>query len=248
LDPDFVHELRIHMPNYTHDFDDSTIGTVVPTGFTSRWVATTRWAVEGSAPSRYFQRTLTEGSAARYFVSMDSVNGDSARDQAEILMRMRISGPMLQAVTLGAVIRGSGSATSETGYATARYGDVLRLIRYSGGVVATLNNSPTLSPAIASSAWTWLRFRVSGFTNPLLQAKIWEDTGTLFPDGEPSSWTVEFTDNVAPITAPGWVGPFFPGGSQDLDIAEIAIATGGGIAGFTPETTNRGRLLMLGIG
>jgi len=239
------------MPNYIHDFDDSALGTVVPTGFTSRWVTTTRWAVEGSAPSRYFQRTLTEGSAARYFTSLDSVVGDANSDQVEVLLRMRVSGSMLQASTIGAILRGSGGAASETGYAATRYGDLLRLSKYSGGSVSILTNSPTLSPAIANSAWTWLRFRASGLSPTLLQAKIWEDDGSLTPSSEPgtptSGWTVEFTDN-SPITAAGWVGPFFPGGSQDLDIAEIVVATNGGTASFAATVSNRGRLMMLGIG
>jgi hypothetical protein len=58
------------------------------------------------------------------------------------------------------------------------------------------------SNAISDSTYYWTRFRVTGNSTPLLQARMWQDGNT-----EPTSWTWSYTDSSgSAITGAGQFG------------------------------------------
>ena len=218
------------MANYNNDFSSYSIGTGVPSGFTARWVTTnvTHSIVDavGDDDNKSFRQNRS--ATGRGLVTIDSVDGDADRANAEVLVRIKTVSPFAAQAQAGPALRCSGSATSETGYVCYPISDRLRIARYRSGTSdPALVESGTLS--LADNTFYWVRFRANGTGSTVtLSAKIW--AGAI--GDEPGSWTTTYSDSSNQITAAGWCGMFAFGGNI-WDTDAIAVGTNGDTASMS---------------
>lgn len=153
---------------------------------------------------------------------MDAVDGDANRANVEVLVRCRASSLATPSNTyLGAILRGSGNGTTETGYGVlvVTGSPDLRIAKYSAGTNTALTSTAG-TITFAANTWYWLRARVNGTT---IQGKVWADGAS-----EPGAWDISYTDSA--ISAAGWSGVFGFIGGVNKDFSDIAIATNGDTA------------------
>ena len=230
------------MANYSDDFSSYPVATGVPTGFTARWVTTnvTHSILTAGADKAFRQNRTVNG---RGLVTMDAVDGDANRANAEVLVRIKTVSPFAEQAQAGPALRCSGGAASETGYVCYPFGNKLRIARYVGAVsTAPLADSGTLG--LAEDTYYWVRFRANGTGGTVtLSAKIWAGAIGDEPGTPSTGWNVTYSDSSTPITAAGWCG-MFAFGSSFWDTDAIAVGTngdtasmsGGGITGSGANT------------
>jgi uncharacterized phage protein (TIGR02218 family) len=228
------------MTVYTTSFGEYTTGAA-PSDWTARWTTTGEtWAVRADAATtagKYLEHTRT--TTAKRLLSWDDIDGDSGRDNGEIFVRYR-STSATSADQFYLVLRGSGSAGSETAYLFYNTsGTNVRIAKMSSGTITEIAN---FTFTLINNTWLGLRFRANGTA---LKAKIWNSQ----LDAEPAAWSIETTD--ATITGTGWigVGNFATTGTRSFD--DVAIGTSGDTAAFPPSAEVRETqdvMLALGVG
>ncbi len=131
-------------------------------------------------------------------LTVDAVDGDATRDNAEVLTIVQLSSATPN-YSAGCLVRGSGAVTAEQGYAA--YIDeatgIVRIIKIVAGTMTTLASSSAKTLAATAQDW-YLRFRANGTT---LSAKAWR-----YGVPEPTAWDVTLTDGS--ITGVGFAGLF----------------------------------------
>lgn len=211
------------MANYADDFESYGTGSGIPTGYTGRWNYTSsEWdrVTDTDTAVRHVETSLIRGA-----VSYDTVDSDGNRANVDVLTLFKSTVGAGSDLRGGVVVRGSGSAGSETGYTCGIFGTELRIGKYSGG--ASSQPGITSGLGLSSSAvYYWIRFRVQNTSSPVsLKAKIWTGLET----DEPGTWTLDVSDSTSPVTAAGWCGMFsFADGTKHW--RDLAIATNGDTA------------------
>lgn len=228
------------MTIYATSFGSDTTGSP-PATWTQRWTTTgSTWTVIASTPTtqgKYLEHTRT--TTAYRLLSWNDIDADANRDNSEIFTRWRTSAAT-SAYQVWLILRGSGSAGSETGYVFYNISDTqFRVSRLSSGTLTTI---ATFSFTIANSTFYGLRFRVNGTS---IKARVWNSQ----IDPEPSTWQVDTTE--ATISGVGWVGVgnWASTGTQGFD--DVAVGTNGDTAAFpaSPEARDtQAALLVLGAG
>lgn len=209
------------MTIYTTSFGTDTPGSP-PANWTQRWTTTgSTWSVIASAPTtqgQYLQHTRT--TTAYRLLSWNDVDADANRDNSEIFTRWRTSAAT-SAYQVWLILRGSGSAGSETGYVFYNISDTqFRVSSLSAGTLTTI---ATFSFTTANNIFYGLRFRVNGTS---IKARVWNSQ----IDPEPATWNVDTTN--AAIGGVGWVGVgnWASTGTQGFD--DVAVGTNGDTAAF----------------
>lgn len=210
------------MAVYTISFGTDTTGAA-PTGWTSRWVTTGEtWLVRADAPStagKYleFARTTTNPRLLAY----NAIDSDSGRDNAEVFARFNSTG-LTEAYQIWAIVRGSGSGATGSGYIlTTLNATSIAILKLVSGTVTTL---ATLSvPTMVNGAYYSLRFRVNGTA---LKAKVWKGQ----TDPEPAAWNIEITDSAITGTGYAGIGNWSNFGVVRWD--DVAFGTSGDTAAF----------------
>lgn len=228
------------MTVYATSFGTDTTGAA-PANWTQRWTASgSTWVVTadaGTTQGKFLRETRT--STFYRLLSWNDVDADANRDNSEIFTRFRtnsVSSPY----QVFLILRGSGSAGSETGYILHNISDTqFRVSRLQAGTLTTI---ATFNFTWANSVFLGMRFRVNGTT---IQARVWNSQ----IDAEPATWNVNTTD--ANIAGTGWVGVgnFATTGNHDFD--DVAVGTNGDTAVFpTSAAVNETQdaALVLGAG
>jgi uncharacterized phage protein (TIGR02218 family) len=212
-----------HFGGYTTD--------AAPSDWTARWAtAGSTWTVRADAATtggKYLEHTRT--TTDERLLSWDAIDSDANRDNAEIFVRFR-SSTLTSGKELYLVLRGSGAATTETGYVFYNVNQIqVRVAKFSGGTLTTI---ATLGiPSLVSNSWYSVRFRVNGSD---LKAKIWASEHVT----EPAGWDIETTD--ATITGAGWVGVGNRSASGTRKFDDVAVGTNGDTAAFPASDSLRG--------
>lgn len=215
-----------------------------PSGWTKRF-STANYTLTGepyaSGVTNGSMRLAITANGPR-MVSLDAL-GTSTDCEALTRFKLTSVSTVIQSSTMqaGLMLRASGSAGSEIGYAAVLMSDAdnngshIRLARYSpGGTVATLGSDVAFPWAVNTTYR--IRFRVIGTGNPTVQIRIWADNVP-----EPTAWTIDHVDSGAQrITTSGWGGAFAFGcagssGTATWDYDWITFATAGEQA-QTPAT------------
>ena len=228
------------MTTYSTSFGSDTAGSP-PASWTQRWTTTgSTWTVIASTPTtqgKYLEHTRT--TTAYRLLSWNDIDADANRDNSEIFTRWRTSAST-SPYQVWLILRGSGSAGSETGYVFYNISETqFRVSRLSAGTLTTI---ATFSFETANNTFYGLRFRVNGTS---IKARVWNSQ----IDPEPSTWQVDTTE--ATISGVGWVGVgnWASTGTQGFD--DVAVGTNGDTAAFpvAPEARDtRSALLVLGAG
>lgn len=209
------------MAVYSTHFGEYTTGAQ-PSDWSARWTTSGEtWAVRADAITtggKYLEHTRT--TTAKRLLSWDDVDGDSGRDDGEIFVRYR-STAAVTADQFYLVLRGSGSAGTETAYLFYNTSATnVCVAKMSSGTITAIAN---FTFDLTSNIWYGLRFRANGTA---LKAKIWNSQ----VETEPAAWSIETTD--ATITGVGWigVGNLATTGTRSFD--DVAIGTSGDTAVF----------------
>jgi hypothetical protein len=174
----------------------------------------------------------------RTFLSWD-VPGEHA--DVEVLARITTDKP--SAARMGIMLRGGGSAGSETGWFVQRARDDERfeIGRYDGGAYTLGQDSGAAQFVKPDARWVWIRARVQGST---ISARIWADG----VQDEPADWQLMVTDSAIP--GPGRIGVFGFDANTHMFLDHLAVGVGGAVAPspgdalgpdqyrLDPETTN----------
>ena len=228
------------MATYTESAWGSTDATYPTSVLTKRWVTTNETTVAANALTEATSGYTFEQDwsvAGRRLNSLDAVDSDINRDDAEVMIRFRVTETLVD-YPVGIVVRGSGSAGSENGYILQflEYGsqDMQILIaKYVSGTASTLvSTAGEVYYDFATNTWGYLRFRVNGST---LQAKMWNESSR-----EPENWLISTTDTD--ITAAGWIGLWGFAANQNVDVDWISVGTDGDAAPYVADTTATTRI------
>lgn len=206
------------MANYADDFDDRGVASGLPSGLTERWATGAAWStIDLGAGDIALRRVSSSG--VRSFASLDAINSDANRNNVEVLVRLR--GSAFSTTSSGVVLRGSGSAGAEQGYAAymTTGGDV-RFARYVSGSLSTIATDTAAN--LSAATFYWLRVRINGTSYAVTH---WSGA-----EGDDPG-TPQITGTDSNISGVGWAGFFaFQGASNEYDWSDIAIATNGDVA------------------
>ena len=208
----YYHRAGAH---YYTNFSDATVDQH-PAGFSEPW-QDQAWLVK-AVPEATGGKALTVappvGDSLHALLVWDAVTVDPDRADAELLYRVRSTGPTPR-ILVEAVLRASGTEETRTGYRAGTHSTkTVSASKYIDGV---WSSSTTVAiPEVVPDAWYMVRFRVEGNTQ---KVKVWLDT-----DPEPD-WMVVTTDITIPD--PGGVGLLAYGMPNRQEIDWIAVATGG---------------------
>jgi uncharacterized phage protein (TIGR02218 family) len=228
------------MTVYATSFGSDTTGAA-PANWTQRWTATgSTWTVQASASTtqgKYLQHTRT--TTAYRLLSWNDVDADANRDNGEIFVRFRTDSAF-QSYQIFLILRGSGSAGSETGYVFHAVSDTTFRVSYLSAGTLTLIQSFTFNTV--NNVFYGMRFRVNGTS---IKARVWNSQ----IDPEPSTWQVDTTN--AAISGVGWAGVGNWASTGILGIDDVAVGTNGDTAAFpaSPEARDtQAALLVLEYG
>jgi hypothetical protein len=171
--------------------------------------------------------TITCAVGAKGVLTLDAVDGDTNRANAEVLLLCQARSNATPPFYSGALLRGSGALGSEQGYAAYLKEDTgtLTIIKIVGGVMTELASSAAKTLNAIAQDW-YIRFRANGNT---LSARAWR-----YGVPEPTSWDVTLTDNS--IAGVGFIGHF----SRCLVANNLSLAFPGFISiGTNGETAPR---------
>lgn len=214
------------MTTYSTNFSGYT-ADVQPSDWTARWVtASNTWAARSKASVEGGKTLENTGTVdGRHLLSWDTVDADANRANAEVLARVRSSSTLVSQLRL--IVRGSGSAASETGYFLDFPSASAADLRVSKLVSGTLTAIGTIyAYTFVANAWYYVRFRANGTS---LKARVWLDG-----EPEPSVWHIDFTDSS--ITAAGWVGVGNLESTGTRDFDWVSIGTNGDTAPLATST------------
>jgi len=135
---------------------------------------------------------IDHSSAGRYLLSWDIL--DESED-IEVLTLNRWASAIIASGVMGAVVRGSGSDSTEKGYIGYFQDDTntVYLKKYVAGSATTLDSH---AMTMGDDTWYWMRLRVEGTS---VKLKTWE-----YGDPEPAAWGSEATDSD--VEGGGWAG------------------------------------------
>ena len=216
------------MAKYIQDFQSFSVGAGLPAGLTDRWHPGT-WSIIQESSDKILRRAA-HATSGRRALTLNAVDSDADRANAEVLVKIRINSTAGSLSTIGAAVRVTGSSsTSAQGYLCTVFGaSQLRLNKYvSDQSTVILHTTAAGSTPVAVDTWYWLRFRANGSS---LKGKLWADGSA-----EPGAWAFDVTDSDIP--GAGAVGMGHLGNDYVQDFAEIAIATNGETATFSADTT-----------
>ena len=163
-------------------------------------------SVEGG---KYIRRVLPNNARRAY--SWNVIDSDPNRDEVDVLCRCSTG----TSNSVGAIVRGAGSAGSETGYV----GQYTRIVRYNSGSASILG-----ADAGIASGWFWLRFKAYGTS---LSLSIWN--GGLID--EPATPVLQVSDSS--VSSVGFVGLFsFSSGTDQWSV--FSVGTDGDPAPTAP--------------
>lgn len=234
------------MAQYFTDFSEYTT-SAEPSDWTKRWVTSNvTWEVreDGGATGGKLLFHTVSGGAQRSALSWNEIDSDGDRDDVEIVFKWRSTGSATSRM-LG-LARGSGSASSETGYvhgwSHGSYSGVAAQ-KYVSGTFSRFGEDA--QSAISANTWQITRVRINGTSHSV---KHW-----LAADSEPGTWDVEATDSA--ISAAGWVGLMQFSNLPDYEVDWYGVGTNGDTApmeapaggGFQPAWA-RGSNIILGAG
>jgi hypothetical protein len=193
------------------NFSEYTTG-VAPADWTARWVtANVTYTVQadaGATGGKVLRAVVT--STGRHAISWDDAGTPGT---VEVLLKMRISALTENTTMQGPILRGSGAAASETGYANpsislAAGTDRLDTREYTAGGTSDTVSDVSFNWAI--NTWYWVRSRGVGSD---FSWRTWVD-GT----SEGSTWA-ERSDAT---TATGWAGLLAAtAGTHEFDIFSV---------------------------
>ena len=217
------------MAQFFTNFSEYTTGQA-PADWTARWVtANVTYTVEadaGATGGKVLRSVVT--SVARHALSWDDVGTPGA---TEILIKFRLSALTEAGFVNGAVLRGSGIATTENGYMSAGQplaaaADRLYIREYTAGTSSDTSAQLT-GTAFSINTWYWIRFRANGTS---LESAVWAD-------GE--SEVVPITTLTDATTSSGWAGIFTQQiATHDYDI--FSVGTNGDVAPSVAPTGGKG--------
>lgn len=204
------------MTRYYTNFEDATIGSTVPLGWTQRFTALAageRFATQYATTPVVKKRELFHFQfASLSMASYDAVDNDANRGNAEVLTLFRRydnGSPTQGATSFNVVVRGSGGTGSENCYMVRQtYFDagspnLLKAIKYVAGAATDPVGAAVSSTIDATKAY-WMRVRVQDEagspTAVRIQARVWASDVA-----EPTTWQLDITDASLFGTA-GWVG------------------------------------------
>jgi hypothetical protein len=228
------------LATYTESAWGSTDATYPTSVLTKRWVTTNETTVAANALTEATSGYTFEQDwsvADRRLNSLDAVDSDTNRANAEVMIRFRVTETLVD-YPVGIVVRGSGSAGSETGYVLQflEYSSQdmqIRIAKYVSGTASTLvSTGSEIYYPFATNTWGYLRFRANGST---LQAKTWNESSP-----EPEGWFLETTDTD--VTAAGWIGLWGFAANQNVDVDWISVGTDGDAAPYVADTTATTRI------
>jgi uncharacterized phage protein (TIGR02218 family) len=226
------------MTVYATSFGSDTTGAA-PANWTQRWTTTgSTWLVQataGTTQGKYLQHTRT--TTFKRLLSWNDVDADANRDNSEIFVRARTSS-YSSADQMWLILRGSGSAGSETGYVFYNLSNTqFRVSRLSAGTLTTI---ATFNFTFVGAVFLGMRFRVNGTS---IKARVWNSQ----IDAEPATWNVDTTDTN--ITGVGWVGIGNAAATGTQDFDDVAVGTNGDTAVFpTSAAVNNTQDMMLVLG
>jgi hypothetical protein len=218
---DNVSVKKVLSTRFSTDFADETVGQE-PSTCTRRWHTLSAFTVEeleGTISGKVLQLGDPTGNNLQ-FLSWD-VPGQFAN--ADFLYHHRANTAPTDAFRHGAVVRGAGDETSETGYIINWTTSAQRcsLMRYLNASGTTLTN---VYPFLFTDAdWIWSRLNIF---NQTIRVKSWLGA---FED-QPAEWDDERV-NTSVITR-GYVGAFhYYSGTDQYDYFSVAI---GGLTALGP--------------
>jgi hypothetical protein len=212
------------------DFSQYTAGAA-PNDWTRRWVASPgTWNIIAGAGKDGVSNALqTTGlTAVRNAFSWNALDSLPGRENIEILARVKSS--VAANGDFQFMTRGSGTAGTETGYRGGVGNNTRRTDRYDNGTAYTWGTTnSSAGPTLAAETWYLIRYRINGAN---ITISLWADDGVAVEPGTPH---FSLTD-PAPNLTPGWVGLYqsIVNGKSSYD--QIAFATNGDTATFTPAT------------
>ena len=225
------------MANYFFNPNEYALDTDLKTvGWTERWSnpSTDSWLIKEPEPGvKVIQYTKASASTSRVGLSWDVIDSDAGRADVEAIFVAR-SSESLQ-TSIRTLMRASGSAGSETGYApglTLAANVAYTFNGYVGGSTESVGSGTEIS---GTQYLTWIAHRVRINGNSFY-SKTWIPADPANPVAdEPAGWARTGTSTA--VSAAGWVGLFrFDHGNHE--IRALAFATGGDTATFTaPSST-----------
>ena len=191
----------------TTDFSEYATGSW-PDGWTEEWDTPSKSTV-------YFEVLATGDYGGQKLVSKDpgaqnryGISKDSAGNVKNIEVVYRFQSDVTTGLRGMSIVRGSGGATTETGYVVYLSGQYLRIGYFDGGTF--YGDQANTAFAHSADTWYWMRVRVKGWK---IDAKIW--SGDY--DTEPGSFMLNWTD-TGKISSRGWIGLENDGdGTDDYD-------------------------------
>ena len=210
------------MAQYYTDFSEYADTAALEANWTERWhTSSTFFTLETDLTEiggKVLEWDKTPVSNTRSVLSWNALDSDPDRAVVEVLARVKTTGT--GPGQIGALVRGSGTDTSETGMVgqlnvessearIARYDDAIFTLSGVGGTSST-------------NEWYWLKFLGSGTVS--FKLKIWQGDPVL---DEPASWAIETT--AENVTGAGWVG--LMAFEQSMNYCSVfSVGTGGDAA------------------
>lgn len=194
---------------FVETFEGNALGSV-PTGWTPGWVVVdTDWHID----EREGRTVLVDGatSTGRRIIVWEDI-GEFYNP--EVLIRTKF--PRTSASQQYIIVRASGDAGSETGYAFQVRNNGIRIGRYNNGGLSTVSGNPEY-PIGDPDRWYWMRFQVEDY---VFRGKIWPDG-----ESEPEDWSIVRENSV--VTRPGMVGVGRHAVQGDALIDYFSVGVGG---------------------
>jgi hypothetical protein len=198
------------------DYTEHTVGQA-PADHTKRWHDLSDYTVEdGGSLGGDILRMGNDTGDNLQFYSWDTPGETS---DVEILFRHRANSATSGSYAHGAVVRGSGDSTTETGYIINfdRPGQNYKVMRYLNASGSTLQ---TVAFTHGINDWVWTRLLVNGTS---IKSRSW--LGSFYD--EPDTWPVDLTNDV--VAGPGRVGYFSYQGPAD-EYSFFSVGTEGATA------------------
>lgn len=212
------------------DFSQYTAGSA-PSDWTRRWAGSGSWTITAGAGKDGVSNAMRSSGLAsgRNAISWNALDGLSGRETVDILGRVKSSIAANQDFQF--VARGSGAAATETGYRGGIANNTRRTDRYDSGTAygswSTANTQTGAS--IPAETWYLVRFHLEG---GLATVKTWADDGVAVEPGSPQFSVSDPSPNITP----GFIGFFQSVVNGVTTWDQVAFATGGDIATFSPAT------------
>lgn len=204
------------------NFGQFSTGSVLPSGFTDRWVSTNiayavqTEAIAGSVSGKELK--LTSSATARRAITFDRP-GNAFSDGEVVSKLYAVSSGAGSGIQCGVALRVSGAAASETGYGFGLYEsgaglhDRVGLVKYVAGTVTDIT---AVAFAWSYSTRYYLRFQAIGTA---LRGRAWAASGS-----EPSAWNIDTTDSA--VSTAGYAAIYLINANPDPAYDWISVSRG----------------------